>query len=184
MMIDNNNSNNNNSVSSRSKPFFGPLGAFLFLGQGLGHGPRLENNNNNNLIPVTFTWDATVTALTSGLELNCLELIGDSHIVNVEFEARIQSKQFLLSSPGHARPWIYLLLKLRSCMVGPISNATTKPPWVASAKLNAVSPKTELFIRPTSHVAHCWKSQLPSLMSHHYLLQYRLHCSQVAFPAL
>ena len=27
-------------------------------------------------------------------------------------------------------------------MGGPISNATTRPPWVASAKLKAVSPKT------------------------------------------
>ena len=106
------------------------------------------------MISVTFTWDATITALTPRLELNCLELIGNSHIVNVEFEARIQSIQFLLSSPGHVRPIANLLLKLRSCIVGPISKATTKPPWVASAKLNAVSPKTELFIQPTLHVAH------------------------------
>ena len=105
-----------------------------------------KKNNHNNKNKLMTIWDPTVTASTPRLKLNCPELIGNSHIVNVKFEARIQSKQFLLSSPGQARPLANLLLKLRSCMVGPISKASLS---CLSAKLNAVSPKRELFIQPT-----------------------------------
>ena len=63
----------------------------------------------------------------------------------------------------------YFLLKLRNCMGGPISKATTRPPCVASAKLKAVSPKTDniVSVQGVTIILH----------SYHRWHQYPLRCT-------
>ena len=49
-------------------------------------------------VSATFKWNAASAALAPRLIMNCLELIGNCYIVNVNFDVRIQSEFCFMSN--------------------------------------------------------------------------------------